>query len=84
MRKVFVIHDTKADTFAMPMFELNNATMFRAIEQLFQSPQENPYKLFPADYTLFAIGEYDEQLGEFQPFEKKENLGQLSQFIKDE
>lgn len=79
--KVFSIYDSKAAYFEKPFFLRNRGEALRGWEAGANDPQASISK-FPGDYTLFEIGEYDDQTGNITMYESKVNLGLASQFVK--
>lgn len=62
--KIYTVRDDLAEEFG-PLFEQkNDATAKRSVEELLK---DKPY---PADYSLYCIGEFDHDTGTFKPFEK--------------
>ncbi len=57
---MFVIHDSKADAFMQPWFLPTTAMAQRAFTDCVNDKEHN-FAMHPQDYTLFAIGEYDDQ-----------------------
>lgn len=66
IRKVFSVYDTKAGAYMTPFFYPSEAMAIRAFTQAVLSP-EHDIHAFPQDYTLFAIGEFDDEKGWIEP-----------------
>lgn len=74
MLKVFSIYDSKAQIFTKPFFALTTQAALRE----FQVGVNNPNSVvaqFPADFTLFELGEFQEKDCSFKLYESKVNLG---------
>lgn len=60
--RIYSVYDVKAAAFTTPIFSRNNATAIRsftlAVEQ-----EENEFNKHAEDYSLFALGEWDELNG---------------------
>lgn len=81
--KIYSIFDSKAGAFLQPWFAVNNALAFRNCEKAMRNPQSG-FADFPADFTLFAIADYDDITGNIKPYEAKENLGNMLQFLSSQ
>lgn len=78
--KVFSIYDGKACAFASPFFMPTIGLALRAFTDLVNDVGST-VKRHPSDYTLFHIGEFDEQKGTFSPVVPHVNLGLASTFL---
>lgn len=63
---VFALYDQKAKAFLQPFFLPNEEVAKRAMTQHLQNPDTEISK-FPSDYTLFQLGDYDDNTGEIKP-----------------
>jgi len=77
--KMYTVLDTKAVAFLSPWFASTHALAFRNCEKACRNP-ESPFRQFPADFNLFCIGEFDDELGVVVPYSLVENLGNFVQF----
>ena len=66
--KAFSIYDKIAAVFAIPFFQSNSGVAKRAFEQL-NSDKNSAIYHHPSDYSLFEVGEYDDQSGKMIPHE---------------
>ena len=64
--KVFSIYDSKAEAYLQPFFMANKGTAIRAIVDLLGKP-DHQFAKYPADFTLFELGEYDDSSGRMLP-----------------
>lgn len=80
MIRIFTIYDSKAAAYLQPFFCVNNAVAIRSFTQAANNP-EHDFNRFAADYTLFAIGEFEPTSGNIAVYESKLNLGMASEFI---
>lgn len=76
---VCAIWDSKANAYMQPFFTVNRQTAMRAVSHA-QEDSGSMLSRFPEDYTLFVLGEFDDQRGQFEQLEKAENLGRLTIF----
>lgn len=78
--KMYTIHDIKAETFMVPFFQQNDETAKRLMTHSANNPEHFVGKN-PADYTLFYIGEYEDNSGAITPALKIKNLGNGLEFV---
>lgn len=72
--KVYTVYDSKVEAYLPPFFMKNKGEVLRAWETTVNDPQSNMCK-FPADFTLFEIGEFDDQSGVVSMYEAKVSYG---------
>lgn len=76
------IFDSKAEIFSRPIFAHAAGALLRAFEDAVND-SKSEYARHPADYTLFIVGEFDDQSGDVKaPATGKVNLGNGVQFVK--
>jgi len=63
---VFTVLDDKAAAFLSPFFMPTIAVALRSFGSECRNPESN-FAKFPEDYSLYHIGEYDEQSGSITP-----------------
>ncbi len=61
---IYTVHDIKAETFMPPFFVPSKGLAIRAFEDCINS-QDHHFGKHPADYTLFQLGSFDTDSGEF-------------------
>lgn len=59
---IYSIFDTKAEAFSLPFYYQYEGQAIRTCVDWLNNP-ETPYAKHPEDYTLYAIGTYDEVTG---------------------
>lgn len=64
--QAFSVYDSAAKRFAMPFFADTIEVALRMFRALVNSGDSQVSK-YPEDYTLFHIGEFDQELGEVRP-----------------
>jgi hypothetical protein len=69
MQLLFTVYDSKAETFMPPFFVPSKGLAIRAFEDCVNS-KEHHFGQHPADYTLFALGEFDTNTAHFVNMEK--------------
>lgn len=65
---IFVMFDSKTESYDMPMYAMNEHDMVREIMNAFSDPQaqaKSKYYLNAEDYSLFRVGAYSKKLGKF-------------------
>lgn len=72
--KMFAIYDSKAEAYMQPFFAPTNAMAIRMFTDLV-SDNSSQVSRHSADYTLFAIGEYDDATAQTDSFTSLVNLG---------
>lgn len=77
--KLFTIYDSKTEVFNLPMHLLSTGEAIRTFTEWANDPKSQICK-YPADFTLFEIGEYDNATGRFYESETKKNLGLAIEF----
>jgi len=60
--KVYTVFDSKAEAYLQPFFMQSRGQAVRAFTELSNDPQHQ-FSKYAADFTLFEIGEYDDQSG---------------------
>lgn len=67
--KVFSVFDAKLATFGRPWFQMTDAAALREFSDAVNdgSNPNNQWHTHPEDFSLFVIGEFDDQSGELIP-----------------
>lgn len=81
--QVMSVYDSKTKVFGQPQYFINVPTALRAWGDTSNNPQDPVYK-HPEDYTLFHIGEYDDESGSFNNLPTPNPLGTALQFKQQE
>lgn len=77
----FSIFDSKLELFQTPWFSINTALGKRMFTKLCNSPALD-FNRFPADYTLFETGVFDQDTGLTTPYITPKNLGLAVGYIR--
>lgn len=77
--KVFSVYDSKAEAYLPPWVAQTTAVALRRFEATAQDSNSD-FSRFAGDYTIFEIGEWDEDGGSIVMYEAKHNLGTALQF----
>lgn len=68
IKGVFSVFDNKAGAFLPPFMELNVDTAQRAIMMALEARPEDLMAKYPEDYTLFDLGVFDDNKGEYETY----------------
>lgn len=79
--KAFAVYDSKAKFFDKPIYLRNSAEAIRAFETEANSGK-SAISQYPADFTLFEVGEYDDETGLLTSEKAHINLGCALQYKK--
>ncbi len=79
---VFSVFDSKVGAFLTPFFCKNRAVALRSFMSACQDVGSDFHR-YAGDYTLFEIGEWDPEKGNWKQHEAKQNLGLASQFLEE-
>lgn len=79
--KVFSIYDSKAEAFLQPFFCVNAAVAVRSFQRAVQE-EGSDFNKYAPDYTLFELGDWDQESGVFVNREAKVSLGMGIEFVK--
>lgn len=82
LSNMFTIHDNKAQVYMRPFFFSSDAEAVRSFGDLCNDAQSLCGK-HPADFTLFAIGQFDDQSGNLETAAMHRNLGNGIDFQTD-
>ena len=74
-KKIYSIYDVKAEFYSTPWYSDNDETAQREFMRVVQDPQ-SAINAFPADYSLFFIGEFYSDTGHI-------NVESVPEFILD-
>jgi len=78
---IFAVLDTKSTIFSNPFVSINSAVAIRDFRGACNEPNSDINRN-PADYALYRIGTYDDNLGAIKPI-TPENLGFATQFMAE-
>lgn len=78
--QVFAVFDNKVGTYAQPFFSMNLASGKRAFTDACSDINTMLHK-HPEDFTLFYLGEFDDQTGFLDPLTAPVNLGLAATFL---
>ena len=73
---VYTVFDSKVGAYLQPFFMRGDGEAIRAMQETASNVQSNFHK-YAADYTLFRIGEYEDQTDKIICLDHFENLGNV-------
>ena len=78
--KVFTVYDAKIEAYMSPFLMATKAQAIRTFGDTVND-EKNQRNKHPEDYTLFEIGEYDDNSGNYTMLSAKISLGLAKEFI---
>lgn len=72
--KIFTVYDSKIETYMQPFFMQSKGAALRAWSDTV-ADETTQFAKHPGDYTLFEIGEYDDEKATLTNYDVKINLG---------
>lgn len=80
--KFFTTYDSKVEMYLQPFVMRSRGEAIRSWTQICNDPKTQ-FNQHPSDFTLFEIGEYDEETGALIPYHAKVSLGLALEFKKE-
>lgn len=77
---VYSIYDSKVSAFLNPFFSATHGSAIRSLTASMDDVK-SPFRRFPADYTLFHIGVFDDTSGKLIPETTPVSLGIVQEFL---
>jgi len=77
--KIFSIYDSKAEAYKQPFFMLTKGEALRGVMQLLED-NNHLFSKHPGDFTLFELGEYDDNNGKMSPLPSPISHGCLLEY----
>lgn len=83
--EIYVVKDTKAQTYGMPFFQRNHVTATRAIaNEVRRADPTNTIYTNPEDFELYAIGTFDTDTGRVTGLEQPQLIATALSLIPRE
>lgn len=76
---IFTVHDSKAEAFLQPFYADTRGLATRMFADAVNQTDHN-FNRYAADYTLFCLGEFDQQTAGITLLPSPENLGLALQY----
>ena len=77
--KIFTVYDAKVEAYLQPFYMQSKGAAIRAITECLNDPKHQ-FAKYPADYTLFEIGSWDDSNCKFDLHKAPVSLGVLLEF----
>ena len=81
--QVFCVYDSKVEAYLQPFFMRTHGEAERAFADL-ANKTDHTFNNHPGDYTLFRIGEFEEETGRFTSEAAFVNLGTALEHIRQQ
>lgn len=79
--KIFTVYDVKAEAYLQPFFTPTSGTAIRSFAEAANST-DHDFNKYAEDYTLFEIGEWDENAGTIMMLPAMKPLGNALTYIQ--
>lgn len=73
--KIYTLYDEAAKAFTTPFFQHNDGLAIRAFQDNVNAKEDNNISKHPGHFTLFRVGEFDDEKGEIKQEDVAKNLG---------
>jgi hypothetical protein len=70
---MYTVYDSKSETYTNPFYFRNKGECIRSFTETVNDSQST-FSKYPADFTLFEIGDFDEFSGVLQPYTAKTSI----------
>lgn len=80
--KIYSVYDSKAKAYNSPFYLRNSGEATRGFSDVVNDGKSQISK-YPEDYTLFELGEFDDEMGSIAMYDAKITLGGALQFKKE-
>lgn len=80
--KVFGIYDSKTEAWLQPFFSQSKGSAIRSIESLVNDKEHN-FSKYAADFTLFDLGQWDDQTCKYDLLNTPHSMGVFIEFKRD-
>ncbi len=81
--QIFTVYDSKIEAYLVPFYFKNRGECLRTFTDTVNDPS-HMFNRHPGDYTLFHIGQYNEDDASFSLLDHHVNLGKAIEFIKED
>lgn len=72
---LFAVYDSKSKAYMHPHHALTKGEAIRSLDQAVNDPsKKSMIAQYPGDFTLFALGEFDDQKGDYKNYETNERV----------
>ncbi len=78
--KMFSVYDSKAEAYTPPFYEKTMGLAVRAFQETCNLA-DHPFNKYPEDYTLFSVGDFDDQNAKIELYATPVPVGKAIEFI---
>mgnify|MGYP000426986884 CR=1 FL=1 len=82
-KKVYSIHDTKAEAFIQPFFAPTDGLALRMFEDNVNN-KDSQLNMHPEDFNLYQVGQWDDNKGLIEPETPPKHIGTAIEYLKGE
>lgn len=79
IHKIYTVYDLKAEAYLQPFFSPTNLSAIRSIADLLHDPK-HMFTKHIEDYSLYCIGEFDDNTSHIQPPKEALLIGKFIEF----
>ena len=79
--KIYSVYDSKVEAYLPPLFFKSKGEFLRAFAEAVNDPKSNIGK-YPADYTAFEVGSWDDSNASFDLYKTPTSLGVGVEFVR--
>lgn len=79
IKKIYAVYDSKSESFGNPFFQIARGEALRSFTTASNDPNTSMY-IYPADYTLFELGDINLTTGQIIPHHTPVSLGLAQEF----
>ena len=80
---IYSIYDQAAKAYTSPFFMHNHGLAIRAFSDQVNSQTENQIQKHPEQFTLFHIGEYNDETGNIESLTNIKSLGKGHEYLEN-
>lgn len=82
-KKVYSIHDTKAEAYIQPFFAQTDGLALRMFEDNVNN-KDSQLNMHPEDFTLYRVGSWDDNKGLIESEVPPKHIGTATEYYKGE
>lgn len=81
--KIFTVYDSKVESYMNPFFCKSVGEALRSFQEIANDKNHQIGK-YPADFTLFEIGTYNDENGRIEMFDALKSIGLALEYVRQE
>jgi len=79
--KIFTVRDNVVQAYLQPFFSVNEGSAIRSLQEVVNDPNHT-FAKYPADYSLYFVGSFDDATGVITPEPEPHRLVSLIDLVK--